>query len=157
LVLERPVAVDNPFIHMTKTQVLSELARHRQQSLITYTYSCAHQGYGQTQLSLHFGTCSQCIDRRLAVLAAGVQEHDPERDYRTNVFCGPRDEGYEQNMAVNYVRHATALNQMTPDQITATFNMELSRVVRFAKSSREEATRFIEMYEAREGRLRSPR
>jgi hypothetical protein len=58
------------------------------------------------------------------------------------VFCGQRDEAYEQNMAVNYVRHATALDQMTPEQIATTFNMELSRAVRFAKSRSEEASLF---------------
>lgn len=146
LVLDRPVAVDNPFIHMTKTEVLQELARHGKEHLIAYTCSCAHQGYGQTKLSLHCGTCSQCIDRRFAVLAAGLKEHDPERDYRVNVFRGPRDEGYEQNMAVNYVRHATALNQMTEEQIAAAFNMELSRAVRHAPKRRVEAGELIRMY-----------
>jgi 7-cyano-7-deazaguanine synthase in queuosine biosynthesis len=146
MVLERPIAIDNPFIHLTKAEVLGELARHGRQDLISYTCSCAHQGYGQTRLSLHCGTCSQCIDRRFAVLAACLEDHDPAIDYRTDVFCGQRNEGYEQNMAVNYVRHATALNEMTAEQIAATFNMELSRAVRFAESRREEANRFIEMY-----------
>jgi hypothetical protein len=79
-------------------------------------------------------------------LAAGLPEHDPERDYRTNVFRGARKEGYEQNMAVNYLRHAAALDQMTEEQIAAEFNMELSRAVRFAGRRSEEADRLIRMY-----------
>jgi 7-cyano-7-deazaguanine synthase in queuosine biosynthesis len=146
LILGRPLAVDNPFIHMTKAEVLLEIARHKQEALISYTCSCAHQGYGQTRLSLHCGTCSQCIDRRFAVLAAGLQDHDPERDYRSDVFRGSRDEGYEQNMAINYIRHATALDQMTHEQIAAQFNMELSRAIRHSRHRGDEADCLIHMH-----------
>src|SRR6185437_4700366 len=130
-ILNKPFIVDNPYIHFTKTQVLQEIAKYGHERLIGYTCSFAHQGYGQTRLSLHGGTCSQCIDRRFAILAAGLQAHDLERDYRTDVFRGAREEGREQNMAINYVRHANALNQMTKDQIGAAFNMELVRAVRY--------------------------
>lgn len=146
-VLEKSFIVDNPYIHFTKTQVLQEIAKYGHERLIGYTCSCAHQGYGQTRLSLHCGTCSQCIDRRFAILAAGLQAHDPERDYRTDVFRGAREEGREQNMAVNYVRHANALNQMTKDQIGAAFNMELVRAVRYVtRRKADEAEKLIDMH-----------
>ncbi|MBL8822284.1 MAG: 7-cyano-7-deazaguanine synthase [Planctomycetia bacterium] len=146
LVLGRQVAVDNPFIHLTKGEVLDKIVQCGRQHLISYTCSCAHQGYGQTRLSLHCGTCSQCIDRRFAILSRKLNEFDPERDYRTDVFCGQRGEGYQQNMAVNYVAHADALHQMTPDQIAAAYNMELSRAVRHAQRRDDEAQCLIDMY-----------
>jgi hypothetical protein len=146
-ILNKPFIVDNPYIHFTKTQVLQEIAKYGHERLIGYTCSCAHQGYGQTRLSLHGGTCSQCIDRRFAILAAGLQAHDLERDYRTDVFRGAREEGREQNMAINYVRHANALNQMTKDQIGAAFNMELVRAVRYVtRRKAAEAEKLIDMH-----------
>lgn len=146
-VLGRPLAVDNPYQHLTKCEVLKEAGRHGQEGLIGLTCSCAHQGYGQTRLSLHCGTCSQCIDRRFAVLAAGLADHDPARDYRSDVFTGPRKAGYEQGMAVNYVRHALALNQMSEEQVAAQYNLELSRAARRAPRRSEEARRLIELHQ----------
>jgi len=146
-VLDRLFVVDNPYIHLTKLQVIQEIANCGQANLIKYTCSCAHQGYGQTRLSQHCGTCSQCIDRRFAVLAAGLRDDDPAIDYRTDVFCGSRKEGYEQNMAVNYVRHATSLNQMTEDQIAAAFNMELNRAVGYTGERRsDEARKLVDLH-----------
>jgi len=81
----------------------------------------------------HCGKCSQCIDRRIAVLAAGVAQHDSDTDYESDVFVGPRSDGYEKNMAVDYVRHALELHRMHEIEMAERFNLELVRATRYEK------------------------
>jgi 7-cyano-7-deazaguanine synthase in queuosine biosynthesis len=63
--------VDNPYFWHTKTDVLQEMRRLGFQHLIAHTRSCAHVR-DMTRMHSHCGRCSQCIDRRFAVLATGL-------------------------------------------------------------------------------------
>ena len=70
LVTGREFVVDNPFIFKTKAEVVSTIVKRDGGSLIQHTCSCAHTGHFQSKTQWHCGTCSQCIDRRIAILAA---------------------------------------------------------------------------------------
>ena len=145
LVLDRPLVFDNPFIYKTKAEVVSVLATHGAQELIANSCSCSHQMF-QSKSQLHCGTCSQCIDRRIAVLAAGMEDYDSADDYKVDVFTGPRKTGYEKNMAVNYARHAVELSKMGDTAILTKFNMELARAAQPAPRRSEAAKKFVEMF-----------
>ncbi len=146
LILGRKFIIDNPFEFMTKTEVVQVIAKRAGAKLIGYTCSCAHQGLFSSKSRLHCGTCSQCIDRRIAILAADQGANDPETDYVVDVFAGPRKNGYEQNMAVDYVRHAYELCGMSEDEMATTFNTELARAARPYAKRTEAACKFIEMH-----------
>src|SRR5947209_1359018 len=90
LILGRPFVVDNPFQFMTKTEVVQLIGSKGHGNLIGQTCSCAHQGHFSSRLRWHCGYCSQCIDRRIAILAANQGANDPETDYVVDVFTGPR-------------------------------------------------------------------
>jgi hypothetical protein len=122
--------VDNPYLSKTKKEVIEAIVSNGGGELIPYTCSCAHQGIFQSGTQWHCGVCSQCIDRRIAMLAAGAEQHDPSTDYVIDVFTGPRKEGYERNMAVQYVRHATELARMSEPQFVQKFNTHITRAVR---------------------------
>lgn len=142
----RPFVVDNPFLHLTKREVVQRIACGGAEHLIELSCSCAHTLHkGKSQW--HCGTCSQCIDRRIAVLAAGLDAADPERDYVVNVFTGPRKAAYEQNIAVDYARHAVELDEMDPETIATKFNAEISRAVRFEPDRRAAAEAVIAMHQ----------
>ncbi len=126
LVLERDFKVDNPFIYKTKKEVLDMIVRHNQNELIRCSCSCAHQGLFASKLKWHCGSCSQCIDRRFAILAAGLLGYDDALDYKIDVFAGDREDGYQQNVAIGYVRHATELAKMSAEEIATRFNREIS-------------------------------
>ena len=64
------------------------------------------------------------IDRRIAILAAGLAERDAAGDYVCDVFTGHREEPEEKNMAVNYARHGMELGCMGEDEMAAKFNSE---------------------------------
>src|SRR5690606_30612873 len=86
---DRPFVVDNPFLHKTKKEVIERIACRNATDLIELSCSCAHTVH-KSKSQWHCGTCSQCIDRRMAVLAADVADADPARDYVVDVFTGPR-------------------------------------------------------------------
>jgi len=144
-VLGREIIFDNPFIFKTKTEVVSLIGANNGAELISLSCSCSHPMF-QSKTKWHCGACSQCIDRRMAVFASKLDQYDVENDYETDVFRGPRKDGYERNMAVDYVRHALELNQMTQEQMAARFNRDLGRAVRYFPKQSEAAKQFIELH-----------
>ena len=136
-----PMTVDNPFVHSTKQEVVERIGHHAGTELISLSCSCGHTLH-KSKSQWHCGTCSQCIDRRIAILAADMTASDPARDYVVDVFTGPRKPGYEQNMAVDYARHALELSLMDDVTIAASFNGEISRAVRH-EHNRGEAAAFL--------------
>jgi hypothetical protein len=126
----RGLIVDNPYLFKTKTDVVEVLASHNVQHLIGHTCSCAHLMF-KSKTKKHCGTCSQCIDRRFAIMAAGLQEYDSEADYVSDVFTGPRKDGNEKKMAVDYTRHGIELQNQSESELASLFNTELGRAVRY--------------------------
>jgi hypothetical protein len=149
-VTDRDFAVDNPYIFKTKTEVVTTLAKHGAASLIAYTCSCSHSMF-QTKNRRHCGRCSQCIDRRFATTAAGLQMHDSEKDYVLDVFVAPRKDALEKAIAVDYVRHAIELARRSEDELARIFNTELSRAVRYETRRSEAAQKIISMHKRHGG------
>jgi 7-cyano-7-deazaguanine synthase in queuosine biosynthesis len=145
-VLSRSLIIDNPFLFKTKAEVVSTIVECNGDKLIQYTSSCAHTGFFSSKTQWHCGTCSQCIDRRIAIIATGQESNDPETDYISDVFLGDRKEGYERNIAVNYVRHAAELDRKSEAEIDREFNAELSRAARFFPKRREVFEQFIALH-----------
>lgn len=146
LVLGRDMVVDNPFIFLTKQDVVELIATTGHPSLISSTCSCAHQGHFQSKSRWHCGTCSQCIDRRFAILAAGLENHDAAADYKTDVFTGERKEGYEQRMGIDYVRHGVELSQLSSEEIATQFHALISRAFRYCPDPKNAPEKLVEMH-----------
>ncbi|HEY3318945.1 MAG TPA: hypothetical protein VGP72_00510 [Planctomycetota bacterium] len=144
-VLDRDFVVDNPYLFKTKTEIVSIIASSGCAELIGKSVSCSHSIF-RSKSQQHCGTCSQCIDRRIAVLAAGQGAHDPETDYEQDVFVGKRKPGYEVNIGIDYIRTATELHQWDERQIAAKFNRELSSAVRDMNDRSGAAQRFVAMF-----------
>jgi len=144
-VTDRKFAVDNPYIFKTKTDVAKILAADKAAHLIPSTCSCAHLMF-KSKTQWHCGSCSQCIDRRFAITAAGLLKYDSDTDYVSDVFVGPRKGGPEKNMAVDYTRHGIQLHGRSESELAALFNAELSRAVRFEPKRSETAEKIIAMH-----------
>lgn len=143
---ERPFVVDNPFLHLTKREVVERIACAGAEDLIALSCSCAHTLH-KSKTQWHCGTCSQCIDRRIAILAAELGNADPVYDYVVDVFTGPRKPVYQQNMAINYARHALELSLMDGETIAHEFNAQISRAVRYEGDRRGAAAALVEMHQ----------
>jgi hypothetical protein len=141
----RDFTVDNPYVFKTKTEVTESLSLNNAAHLIPYTCSCAHLMF-KSKTQWHCGTCSQCIDRRFAIIAAGLSEYDPETDYVTDVFLGARKTGPEKSMAVDYTRHGIELSLRSETELAIRFNTELSRAIRDQLRRGEAAGKIIAMH-----------
>lgn len=146
LVVGRTFTVDNPYLFKTKAEVVSVIIKNSGGDLIRHTCSCAHTGRFQSGTQWHCGSCSQCIDRRIATVASGADAFDSETDYVSDVFTGARTEGPERNMAVNYARHAFELSRMSEVEIATSFNLEFTRAVRPFTKRRELAEMLVKTH-----------
>lgn len=133
--------VNNPFLWKTKSQILKMIAELDCAELIGGTVSCAHVR-DMTVLHPHCGVCSQCIDRRFAVLAAGLGVHDPETLYRLDPLVGDLPRGVARTMAEAYVRSASDIDRMNDLAFFSRFG-EAGRAVRFLSDNANEAGRKI--------------
>jgi hypothetical protein len=124
----KPIAVDNPFIWKTKGDVVRSIVDHGCGGLIKHTVSCTRV-YDITKLHTHCGCCSQCLDRRFAILAANAADHDPVEMYKVELLAGPRDEAVDQTMAESYVRTALELCELGDLAYFGRFGGETSRVL----------------------------
>lgn len=138
-------AIDNPYRYQTKAEVVKVISDFGLPELIRNTCSCAHSIF-KSKTQWHCGTCSQCIDRRFAIIASGLQAYDSESDYVSDVFVGPRKEGYERNIAADYVRHGVELANLAGLELATRFSTELSRAVRREVNRNESANRFVSMH-----------
>ena len=128
-VLGQSFDVSNPFAWMTKSEVIERIAQNGCSDLIRHTRSCTRV-HAMTKLHPHCGKCSQCIDRRFAILAAGQEGEDPADAYDVDLLLGEREAGPDREMALAFVRSASIVNQMTDVEFFAHYG-ETSRIVGF--------------------------
>jgi DNA-binding response OmpR family regulator len=102
-VLDTSVEIRTPFQWLTKRDIVQLISDHGFAGLIGKTSSCANPRSWNKEMS-HCGACSQCIDRRFAILAAGLEEFDPAGNYGVDLLLGPRSDELELRMAVSYVK-----------------------------------------------------
>ena len=71
----REVTIHTPFFWMTKQDVVEIFREAREERLISSAVSCSSTR-NKSGVVPHCGQCSQCIDRRFAIHAAGLHEYD---------------------------------------------------------------------------------
>lgn len=141
----KPFGVENPFRWKTKTEVIQLLADAGCGEMIKYSTSCTHT-WETTKQHTHCGTCSQCIDRRFAVLAAGQEANDPGEAYGVDLLVGERTDGDPKAMIAAYLETANEINTMQPLQFFGRFG-EAARVLRqFEGSAETTALQIFELY-----------
>jgi len=108
---EREFRVANDFIWQTKGEVIKTIVELGGENLIGASLSCAHV-YGYSKEFPHCGTCSQCIDRRVAMVAVEKEDFDPAGGYKSDVFTGKRPEDEDRMMVATYVERANRLAKL---------------------------------------------
>ena len=125
--LGRPFLVENPFLWQTKTDVVKGIADAGCGELIGLSMSCAHT-WERTKEQTHCGVCSQCVDRRFAVLAAGQGANDPAAQYAVDLITGERREGDHRTLLVSYLDLVTRVEGMNVGAFLTEFG-EVARVL----------------------------
>lgn len=144
MLMERDFAVDNPYTFSTRTELVSLMAEKQASDLIGLSCSCSHT-MRKYEGKPHCGLCGQCIDRRVAILAAGQEAFDSADGYAFDFITGPRRDSYERKIAVGYAGLAWRLNQMSTGEIVSRYNKELSRAAYPFPSRAEAGQQFVDM------------
>lgn len=129
LVLPGAVPIENRFQWLTKSEVVSRIDKYGASGQIRQAVSCTSIRE-QDGLRTHCGQCTQCFDRRFAILHAGLGEHDPDETYATDVLFGERGSERSMTMAVEWTRHALGLRELDQQGFMERFGQEVSRILR---------------------------
>ena len=144
-VFDHPFEVDNPFAWLTKSDVVKRIAANGCGDLIRHTRSCTRV-HDMTKLHPHCGHCSQCIDRRFAVLAAGQEKEDPAEAYKVDLLTGERPAGPDREMALAYIRSASRIQHLEDVAFFAHYG-EVSRIVDcFSEPADRVAERILDLH-----------
>lgn len=135
------LSIINPFIFMTKTQMLEKLNHWNQGYLIQATVSCAYT-QGKTKMQPQCGTCSQCLNRRFSVIGAGMENYDSSDSYEKDVFYDSLKDNRESAYAEGYVRTAMELSEMNDYQLFSKYP-ELEEVLNNFNVSPDESGQAI--------------
>ena len=153
-VADKRFTVENPFLWHTKTDVLALIKNAGCSDLVRYATSCTHT-WEMTRLHTHCGACSQCIDRRFAVLSAGLEDADPAEAYKIDLLTGERDEGEPRTMLAAYVETANQLVRMDALGFFSEYG-EASRVLRHLNGSPDTtALRLFELHQKHARQVKS--
>jgi len=135
--------VENPFLWRTKTEVVRSIVEADLANTIKFSTSCTHT-WEMTKLHTHCGSCSQCIDRRFAVLAADAQEYDPAEAYGVDLLIGERDDGEPKALLAAYVETANEIADVTAIEFFGQYG-ETARVLKHLKGSPDSIA--LQLYE----------
>lgn len=145
LVTEAPFDVTNDFIWLTKSEVVQAIVAAGHGAMIPLSTSCTHTWEMRTEHP-HCGTCSQCIDRRFAVLAGGAGEFERAETYRCDLLIGEREAGESRIMLASYVETAQQVGQMDEALFFSRYG-EAARALRHVGLEEDEAARrIIDLY-----------
>jgi len=120
VVLPKAPILLNPLWSRTRAEGLEILKKAHLEPLLEETNSCSHPR-ALTKMRPHCGICSQCIDRRFATLAAGLEQYDPGDRYNTEVFLGALSEGGARTMALSYARFGAEVLRTPPEEMFCRF------------------------------------
>jgi hypothetical protein len=139
--------VENPFLWDTKTDVVRRIGDSGCGHLVALSTSCGHT-WERTARHTHCGVCSQCIDRRFAVLAAGQEANDPIDAYGLDLLTGPRRPGEPKTLLAAYLELANRVERMGEADFRAQFG-ELFRAIPYLKlPTAVGATRVFTLYQS---------
>jgi hypothetical protein len=141
--------VVNPYFWRTKKDVVEVIERLGFGEMIRDTRSCADV-HNLTKMYSHCGRCSQCIDRRFAMLSADLEHRDPVEAYRVELLHGERLDGRDREIALSYVRLARLFQTSTPQRLLSRFGV-LSRTLTEFDAPADETLKRITQFLARHG------
>ena len=128
--LKSPMTIENPFIWRTKAEILQEIKTAGYAKLCKHTISCAHT-MNRTLQHSHCGRCSQCVDRRFVMRAAGYDDaEEPPEMYSSSLTSALSDQR-DVTTLERYIGTALGIRRL-PD--TTAFLAEFGEVARTLKS-----------------------
>ena len=138
LVSSAPFIVENPFLWRTKAEIIDGIVKAGCGPLITPSISCSHT-WEATLDHPHCGTCSQCLDRRFSIVAAGAEQFDPPEHYKVDIFSQALPEDADRIMGAAYLERANVFRNI-PDGVQLIVRYpQVAEVLRFLDLDRPSA------------------
>lgn len=149
LVTESAFTVDNGFAWKTKADVVRDIVDSGHGASIPLSTSCTHT-WVFSNAKPHCGTCSQCIDRRFAVLAGGAGVLERADTYSHDLLLDAREAGESRVMLASYVETAQQVSEMSVTDFFSKFG-EAARVLPHTGLPADEAAKRIHQLYKRHG------
>ena len=118
LLAERQIEIRTPFMWLTKRDVVEKIVSAGFGEWLPKTVSCVHPMLWTRDVR-HCGRCSQCIDRRFAVLAADAGRFEPAEGYGVDLLTGARTDDQDVRLAVAYVKFWRDLLKSSRERLPA--------------------------------------
>jgi 7-cyano-7-deazaguanine synthase in queuosine biosynthesis len=145
-ILDKNIEIRTPFQWFTKKEVTQIIPANGFGHLLGKTNSCTRPRTW-TKKKHHCGACSQCIDRRFAILAAGLEDLDPGDSYKLDLLLGDRSQDRDVRMALAYVKFFQTFSSSTKDRFLSTNPQITPALGEFSDLSADEARdRVYELY-----------
>lgn len=138
LLLDRSIEIRTPLQWLTKQEVTRKIETAGMAEMLAQTVSCTRPRIW-TEKRRHCGLCSQCIDRRFAVLAAGLGEHEPAENYMRDLLLADRSADNDLRMALSYVSFFKRIGATPKERFLVDFPEVVSTLDKFPGLSPDEA------------------
>lgn len=146
LIADEPFAIETPFLWKTKAEVVDVIVKAGCPEMIAASMTCTHT-WEMSNQHTHCGVCSQCIDRRFAVVAAQADGFDPVGAYKTDIFTQSRDQGEDKILMAAYLERANQVDHLADANDFIGRYSEVSRVLRYLDSNPARAAQKVfELY-----------
>jgi hypothetical protein len=134
-----------PYYNLTKAEIMGVFKRYHEENLISSSVSCSSSRTKPGQVA-HCGCCSQCIDRRFSVFAAGLEEYDAE--YATDFIARfPSDDRHETKQRIySTLRFAYREDFETRDAFVEKYPSEVLDIMEFWPGARNADDKLDEIY-----------
>jgi 7-cyano-7-deazaguanine synthase in queuosine biosynthesis len=146
---DTPFSVSNGFLWKTKTDVVELIKGANHADLIPWSTSCMHTWQFRNEHP-HCGNCSQCVDRRFAVLAGAGEECESAASYARDVLTGERDDDESRMLVASYTERAVSLSRMSESEFLSK-NGVVARLIRHVGLPEPEALTRIHALHQRHG------
>lgn len=120
--------IQAPFSWMTKTDVLQRLASMKQERLLTSAVSCSKTFQRMKREAPQCGACSQCVERRFAAYAAGLDDIDESGLYALD-FVDQEVRGEARTVLLDFARQGRDFAESGVDQFYSERSAELVDVL----------------------------
>lgn len=106
-------SIIHPFLYNTKTDIFNKIKTAGKLSYINSTISCTKtfKSFENNTQATHCGGCSQCVDRRFAAFASGLEEFDAI--YDVDISKDPINDMESRTHTFDYIRSIVRYNKLT--------------------------------------------
>ena len=132
------VKVETPLSDSTKADVIKEAVARGGEDLAHKTVSCGRSMW-KSRIQPHCGTCSQCVDRRFAGIAAGWSDDVENAQHEVDIFRDALPDGDAATYPEQYVRFSSEILDLSLDGFTG--RKDVWRAAEYAEDVQAEIVR----------------